>query len=302
MQHYLFPGALFFEVRGRDAARYLNSRLSNDIRGLAVSHVLEAAVLTPQGKIEGLFRVHRVAEESFMLVCDGGALEQVLAAFKRYLVADRVEVIDRSREFSLCHFFNCEPLRRTLDAAGVAEGHSTMVEGVLRATLCRRSNEPGVDVVGSCAELSKFLTNTLSGSSRALTTNEYFERRFDANVVSFPEELNDQVLLLEAPLEHALSHNKGCYVGQEVIEKISSRGKAPRRVVRLQSASKMAVGDAVFARETSEKASAPDRIGEVVSSMCQDQILRSIAFAFIRDKDYAPGAEFFVKEDPVVLV
>ena len=64
--------AVVLRVSGKDARRYLNNRLSNDLRSAKPGDVVRAAALTPQGRVEGLFSVFIENEEVFLLVCVGG--------------------------------------------------------------------------------------------------------------------------------------------------------------------------------------------------------------------------------------
>jgi folate-binding Fe-S cluster repair protein YgfZ len=103
--YFQFPSPIVFAVSGKDSERYLNARLTNNIRTLEINKSCLAAQLSPQGKTEGLFRVYRDQSDHFLLYADGGDSAQILTAFKRYIVADRVEVEDLSNAYRLVHLF-----------------------------------------------------------------------------------------------------------------------------------------------------------------------------------------------------
>jgi folate-binding protein YgfZ len=87
------------------------------------------------------------------------------------------------------------------------------------------------------------LESSLNDSSLAqLLTEDYrmtefeFElERLKFGMPQFPIEINDSHLLTESPVDHMVSHSKGCYVGQEVIERIASRGSTPRSIARFRA-------------------------------------------------------------------
>ena len=89
--YYLYPEAIIIKVSGKDAGRYLQARLSNDINKLSEGESCLAACLTPQGKTEALFTVYKAAEE-YLLFCSGGDPETVKAGLARFIVADRVDL------------------------------------------------------------------------------------------------------------------------------------------------------------------------------------------------------------------
>ena len=62
---YLQPSPVVFKVTGKDARRYLNNRLSNDLRTATAGASLVAGALTPQGRVEGLYTVYVVSDDLF---------------------------------------------------------------------------------------------------------------------------------------------------------------------------------------------------------------------------------------------
>ena len=85
----------------------------------------------------------------------------------------------------------------------------------------------------------------------------------------------------EADLPEALSYTKGCYVGQEVVEKVASRGSLPR-VIRAVSAPgrvELRPGDQVFSGDASQC------LGTVLSAIQDEEFHRTIAFMRLRNEE-----------------
>jgi folate-binding protein YgfZ len=61
----------------------------------------------------------------------------------------------------------------------------------------------------------------------------YDLNRFAEGFVQFPDEVDDSIILTEAGLRDAVSFTKGCYVGQEVIERSDAIGRLPRTMERV---------------------------------------------------------------------
>ena len=96
MRYFQVTDAIILSVSGRDARRYLNSRLTNNIKTLADGEVVSAGLLTPQGKTKAVFQVLSLGQDQFFLICDGGDRAKVMAATRQFIVADRVVVEDQS--------------------------------------------------------------------------------------------------------------------------------------------------------------------------------------------------------------
>ncbi len=57
--------------------------------------------------------------------------------------------------------------------------------------------------------------------------------RIEAGIPRYDVDFNEDNLLLEVGLDHAVSFNKGCYLGQEVVERIRSRGHVNKKLCGL---------------------------------------------------------------------
>lgn len=76
---------------GADTERYLQSQLSQQIEGLIDGDRVLSLLLEPTGKVIALIGVLRRGTEEFIIDCDPGDGEQVLARLQRFLL--RVDVV-----------------------------------------------------------------------------------------------------------------------------------------------------------------------------------------------------------------
>jgi folate-binding protein YgfZ len=262
--------AVVLRVSGKDARRYLNNRLSNDLRSCTPGDVIRAAALSPQGRVEGLFSVVVEAEESFLLVCDGGRRNSILAALSRYIVADRVSVQDISLQIVVLHSTSVEPVKleggvvHTIPHARVwAHGYDYVLEGVER--------EP---ILEQCA----------ADWGVPMTHEEYALLRWKQGLPAYPGEINEDTILTEAGMREAVSFTKGCYVGQEVIERSDAVGKLPRTLERIRFEGTHA--DLV---RTPVVSASGQNIGKIVSCVSDTVHAFTGAFALLRNGAYASG-------------
>lgn len=264
---YQFPTPIILEVTGKDSPRYLHARLTNEVKNLKVGSAVLAAALNPQGRTEGLFWVQRVGDQQYYLTCDGGEAEKIISALKRYIVADRVTVTERSQDLMLVHLVGAEtpPISTELN--------------LLAQSLVKRLGVSGKDLI-----LPKQSAAALGGEfqrlgAQWLTDSAWQFLRISAGLPTFPAELNPDTIFSEAGLGMAVSFTKGCYVGQEVVEKIDARGRTPRVLRRLRVAGKLSAADV----EVLTLGDAPQKIGEIVSSANDPASEVSFAFASLKN-------------------
>jgi aminomethyltransferase len=102
-------------------------------------------------------------------------------------------------------------------------------------------------------------------------------------------DLGPDTIALEAPLADAISFSKGCYLGQEIIERVSARGHVNRHLVRLDVAGDVvpAAGDPIVAGER--------EVGRVTSARWSWRLARPIALGYVRREHVAAGARLAIR-------
>jgi folate-binding protein YgfZ len=281
--YYTLPRSFIFCAEGKDATRYLHNRLTNDIKKLPVGYSCLAAALTPQGKTEGFFTCLREAESSYLLQCDGGNCDTVQSALRRYIVADRVSInlVENPDTIIHCSSQLDARLFSLAEIEGAIKSHCAPENSLsIKAIIPRnRLGFDGFDLWVSRTD-PRFaeLTHILSEGEQ-LREIDYHQLRLSSGKPQFPDELNDSHLLTEAPVEGIISHNKGCYVGQEVIERVASRGATPRLLARFSCDSKEAISidTPLF---TQQQDGSMEKIGEVCSSALTSN--GAVGFASVR--------------------
>jgi len=266
---YLQPSPVVFKVTGKDARRYLNNRLSQDLRSVAAGGSLIAGALSPQGRVEGLYTVYIGADDLFYLVSDGGERQPLFAALGRYIVADRVSIIDCSSEVLFGHLAGA-----TIPDLG---------EGVVSFShACCRIGEAGEDFLVLTDKPSDLRANLFHRLGTPLSASEYDLKRFDAGFPQYPTEINDSMILTESGLREAVSFQKGCYVGQEVIERSDAMGKLPRRLERV-----VFEGSEPLPEQASVVGKEAKPIGKILSSFVDSANKERYAFALLKNGAYA---------------
>jgi len=123
-------------------------------------------------------------------------------------------------------------------------GASTLaLDGVL-ATAIRRDmgSIPAFDLITPAAEGSALRDATMDAGACPIGPDAAELARIEQGVPAFGAELSESYNPLEAGLQHLVSYTKGCYVGQEVIARLTTYDKVQKRLVRLSWPSDAEIG------------------------------------------------------------
>ncbi len=202
------------QVAGADALTYLQSQLSQDLRSVQVGQSVWSFVLQPTGKVEVLLRVWRTADDTLVLDTDAGFGEVLTARLNRFKIRVKVEIIPLD--------WTCIAVRG--DGAHEVEGLASWGEG---ADLLGPDVQPpaGVDH-GTAADLLAARIGAVWPAMGA-------------------EIVPGETIPAETGITGvAVSFTKGCYPGQELVERMDSRGaSAPKLLQRVAAAEGVVAGD-----------------------------------------------------------
>lgn len=202
------------DVSGRDRVAFLQNLATADFRTLAPGGSLWSAALTPTGKVLFTFRAaHR--DDRVRLLLSPGRVERAQAHFGRYAVFQDVRVEASPR-----------PLVR-IDLYGIAPAPPEGVDAW--PSFFEIAGTWLVDADGAAAAEAR-----LGGASAAIAAEEAEARRIEAGRPADGRDIDDARTADEAGLAAAVSTAKGCYVGQEIVARLRTYGRLPRRLVRFR--------------------------------------------------------------------
>ena len=215
-------------VQGDDAQTFLHSQLANDIASLAVGASIHSLLLEPTGHVSAIVRVVRHEDTVFTLDVDAGFADSVIVRLRRFVL--RANVTMRRSDWVVRAFRGSDVAREI----GVGHGRAVPYWG----------SADEIDVVGDVS-----LLPTL-GEATEPERIDY--SRADAR---WPK-LGVDVLVGDIPgttgvLSVAVSFTKGCYPGQELVERMDSRGTMAPVVVRALPREGLGVGARVMENDQS---------------------------------------------------
>jgi folate-binding protein YgfZ len=291
-----FRSALRFT--GDDRQTFLHNLLSNDVASLVPGTGCYATLLTQQSKVVADAYVF-CERESIRLEIDRTLQAQARAHLEKFLVADDVEIEDLSDREAAFGIFGPRALD-VISAAGAeaphAElGHVETTIGGAKVWVARLSwtSDSGFEVIVEPSLAVPVLERLIAagdGFGAGLAGMRALEvLRIEAGIPWPGVDFDERYLVLEAGLERGIHFKKGCYLGQEVVERASARGHVNRRLVglRLDGAAIPPAGAAI--------SSAGNRCGEVTSSVYSFHERAVVAFGYVRREVAEPGCELQVE-------
>ena len=260
-------------VSGPDATSFLQGLVSQDLEPVADGAAVPTLLLTPQGKLDVALRALRVGDE-WWLDTDAAYGPRLAAALTRFRIRVKVELDDRTAATGLVSLVGVD-----VDApAGV------------RALPTRWGEVAGLDLLGPQDAVAA-AWDALPADVPRWPAARLEAFRIEAGVPRLGVDVDDATIPQEAFLERdAVSFTKGCFLGQELVCRIDTRGHVNRYLRRLDIASETVppAGAAVLV-DGRER-------GVVTSAAADPDAHRVVALAMVR-REVEPPAEARVQWD-----
>ncbi len=256
-------------VRGSEARAWLNGQVTNQVAFLEPGGAVYTLLVTVKGRVVSDAWVLGVTAEELWLIVPGGERDTLRAHLERYLVMEDVDL---------------EPLPRVvLSVQGPA---SAEVVGDRPSWPCGRLGAAGRDLVLEPSEADA-VEAALDEAARAVGGGPvdaagWELARLRAGRPAYPDDLSEGVYPQEAGIKAlAVSFDKGCYVGQEVVCMLESRGQLRRHLARLESADEPPAGAPLRLGEAS--------VGELRSRAYDPAARRWLSLGYVKRAHAAPG-------------
>jgi folate-binding protein YgfZ len=235
----------YLSFTGPDRVRYLNAILTNDIKNLPAGHGNMSLLLNPQGHILAEIETYALAERHFC-VSYSMIRQQLIEWMDKYIIMDDVTLTDESGRYGTLAVEGPKAGAVVKEVSGVDLGlleDLSSTEGTVGAIPCRvvkRSpgGVAGAELVVERERLGELWPILLEAVRRhgggAMGYAALSAQRLAQGVPWFGYDFGDKQIPHEAGLESShISYTKGCYTGQEIVERVRSRGQVHRRRVLL---------------------------------------------------------------------
>jgi folate-binding protein YgfZ len=283
-------------LAGPDRVRYLNAVVSNDIQTLHEGHGILALLLNPQGHILAELETYKLPEK-LLVLSHASVRERTVATLDKFIIMDDVQLEDLTDQVGSFAIEGPRAASIVQQACGVSLeklpelGIRDAAIELIPCHLLKRSHfgQPGAQFIARRDRLhflwQKVLEAVRAHGGEPMGMQALNSLRLEAGIPWFPVDFNDRVIPHEAALEEThLSFTKGCYTGQEIVERVRSRGHVNRRRVRLQfsSSEPPSAGTRLLAGGT--------EAGIVTSAAFSPAAGAAIGMGYVRSEHIAPGS------------
>jgi folate-binding protein YgfZ len=229
-------------IRGADRLRWLNGMLTNNIQALAEGSGTYNFVLNAQGRIQGDGDAYRVADH-LLVITDRSQIPALMAHFDHFIIMDDVALEDVSASRTCLGLAG--PLApKLLAALGVSlpiAAASSDALWLLETRICGvpvhltggyPGASPRFELWCASERVHLLWTVLLSAGAIPCGLRAAETLRVLEGIPHYGIDLNERDLPQETSQTRALHFAKGCYLGQEIVERIRSRGNVHRRLAQ----------------------------------------------------------------------
>ena len=295
------------EVAGADRADWLHNLVTNTVRTLRVGEGNYAFAVNVKGRVV-FDAVILIREDAIWLDTERSHVTTAIAHLDRYHIAEDVTITDRSDRYARLALLGPRAID-VLDAlgAGHARNMAQFQHGALplqgRPRPFMRHDFAGlfgaelfVEIADAAACWRRLLEIGAPADIRPVGMAAVQSLRIQAGIPWLGQDIDEEVLAPETmQVERGISYHKGCYLGQEVIERMRSRGALARRLVRL-------------AIDGSRPPSVPARLrvgaadaGRLTSAAACPETRRVLGLGYLKTAFYEPGAAVAIESAEGVL-
>jgi folate-binding protein YgfZ len=312
-------------LAGNDRVRFLHGQVTNDVKKLAAGSGCYAALTTAKGRMEGDLNIFCLPDE-LLLDFEPGLTGKISKRLEKFIIADDVQIVDAAPHYGLLSVQGpkaeaviraiglfTEIPAKPLDAVKISDA---MLGEIYLANQPRLGTN-GFDLfvpnnsiaavtdklIAAAGQIGGLVAPKQGEGGRACGWRAFETARIEAGIPRFGMDMDETNLPLECGIENrAVSYNKGCYIGQEVINRIHSVGHVTRELRGLRLADDLPSlpqrGDKLF-RDGREN-------GFVTSAVKSPVLNANIALGYVRCEAGQIGTELGLRtvagESPAKIV
>jgi folate-binding protein YgfZ len=229
-------------VRGEDRLRWLSGMVTNGVQQLDAHGGNYSFFLNAQGRIQGDAFVYRGVEE-LLLDTTADQVGPLMAHLDRFIIMDDVTLEDLSQQSSAIGLAGPEAARMLaqIGVVGpeVSSGkpirfHPVDWNGIELIVIAFQGLlTPQFEVICPAVHLGNLWQRLLDAGAQSCGIDAVEALRVVEGMPRYGVDITDRDLPQETSQTRALNFTKGCYLGQEIVERIRSRGAVHRALRQL---------------------------------------------------------------------
>ncbi len=296
------PQRGLLELSGRDRVAWLHNLVTSEVRNLGTGEGTYAFAVNVKGRTQFDVNILVLADRLWLDV-DRRWCDAARTHLERYVIMEDVRIADRGGEFARLGLAG--PAVRTLFAAlgapnvplmpDIHHAELSLAGETVRAFRHDFAGVPGVElVVAADRETALWSALTEIGAAHGLAPvgdRAVDTARIEAGIPASVDDIDAEVIPPETGrVEQGISYHKGCYLGQEVIERMRAHNALARRLVGLRL-----IGEGMPARGAEIVADGQVR-GRITSACDSPRLGAVLALGYLGTSHARPGAAVEVRE------
>jgi aminomethyltransferase len=272
-------------VTGEDRARLLHAMTTNHVQQLKPGDGCYAFFLNAQGRILGDVNLF-CFEDHFLLDTEPETRHKLYEHLDRYIIADDVTLSDETERLATISIEGPEAsaILANLGAEVPEAPYATARWGERIVARVDSIGIGGFFIITPAGDKAALIAALESAGVGPATLEEASVARIENGRPRYGEEITERFLVQETGQMQAVHFNKGCYLGQEIVERIRSRAQIHRMLRRLEIDS-----SEIPPAGTKLKAADADA-GEIVSAVLSPALGKVVAMAYVKVQFSEPGA------------
>ena len=264
-------------ITGEDRARLLHAMSTNDIKNLPAGDGLYAFFLSDKGRILADACIYNCGE-SLLLDTEPETSGKLYDHLDRYIIADDAVLEDETKRWAAIGIEGPKSLERAA-ALGIPlpqKKYSLLTFESGFVVRVASTGPEGLRIFVEAAQKDSPIQRLQALEIPEATAEECRIVRIENGIPRYGEEITERYLTQETQATHAVHFNKGCYLGQEIVERVRSRGQVHRLLTRIR------IKSTVPAQPGTKLSSAGKDVAEVASSVYSPALGQSVGLAYVR--------------------
>lgn len=276
---------------GEDRARFLHAMTTNHVQQLAPGGGCYAFFLNAQGRIQADVEL-LCRTDDFLLDIEPEVRESLYQHLDHYIIADDVMLDDATARLAKIGLEGpeAEAALRQMGAPVLETGYAHVMWGDVLVARLTFTGAPGFRLFLP-AEAKSTVTQDLpeaDAEAARVVRLEHGKPRYGEDIFS-------TTLAQETQQMHAVSFSKGCYIGQEIVERVRSRGLVHRVLVGIET-------DSTVPPEPGTRVhSGEENVGKTASAAFSPFLGKVVAMAYVRRDLAVRGTRLSVDGHPALV-
>ena len=281
-------------ITGEDRVRFLHAMSTNDIARLAPGAGLYAFFLTAQGRILADAYIYNRGEE-FWLDTEPETAKKLFEHLDKYIIADDITLEDCTESWMALGIEGPQSLEFAgkIDCPIPPEAESTAGFQTGLVARVAASGSEGLRLFLPATERDRVWQQLRDLELPEADAEAARTVRMENKRPRFGEDISERYLVQETQQLQAVHFSKGCYIGQEIVERVRSRGQVHRLLTAIAIQGTEAPGAG------SKLSVSGKEVGELTSAVFSPALNQVAGFAYLRGEGLQPGAMLDITIDSI---